>query len=164
MSQASTKAAQRTTVEHGVAQPFVRSLPTRARPASDRRASRRALIGARQRRLAVLVLLVLAAAWYVTPLRAFLHAQDGYFAQVAALGQGRLVTRALQSQLAEMHSEAYLVRQEREQWQLIPAGMQAFVVKGLPQSATDVAPSSVASARRISLGMRLRDLWRTLCE
>ena len=63
-----------------------------------------------------------------------------------------------------MHSEAYIVRQASEQWQLIPAGLQAFVVKGLPQGVEEVASSSVASAGHISLGMRVRDLWRTLRE
>jgi hypothetical protein len=112
-----------------------------------------------------LVLVVIAATLYITPLRAFFVAQDGYFAQLAALSEAQATNRALEKQAAQMYSAAYVVRQVREQWQLVPVGMQAFIVKGLPQDAPSRAPSGgVACALHISLGMRLRDLWRTLRE
>jgi cell division protein FtsB len=139
-------------------------LASNSEPARDRHASRRALVKARQIRAAALVLVLIAAALYVAPLRAFFAAQDSYFSQRAALMEVQAANRALHRQFAEMHSEAYVVRQARQEWQLVPAGLQAFAVKGLPQSAPSPAPSgSVASAPlRITLGVRLSDLWRTL--
>ena len=46
-----------------------------------------------------------------------------------------------------MHSEAYIERLAREQYQLVPVGLQAFVVKGLPLVATHQARRAVASSR-----------------
>jgi cell division protein FtsB len=117
-------------------------------------------------RLAVLVLVLVAAAFYVSPLRAFFAAQDGYFSQRAALSVLQAENRALHRQISEMHSAAYVVRQAREQYQLVPSGLQAFVVKGLPPSAASPAPTATATSvpLRLSLGVRLSDLWRTLRE
>ena len=115
-------------------------------------------------RLAALVLVVLAASLYISPLHAFFAAQDGYFAQLAALTQAQAANRILVKQIAVMRSEAYIVRQAREQYQLVPAGLQAFVVKGLPQAAASPIPGSGAPpvSPRVTLGMRLGDFWRTL--
>jgi len=116
-------------------------------------------------RLAALALVVVALVLYVAPLRAFFAAQDGYFSQLSALSAAQATSRTLHQEIVDMHSAAYVERQAREQWQLVPAGLQAFVVKGLPQGAPGPAPSGGASpADRIPLGTRLSDLWRTLLE
>ena len=69
------------------------------------------------------------------------------------------------SQIIDMHSAAYIERQAREQWQLVPAGLQAFVVKGLPQSSPSSSPTGATTGRlHLSLSARLGDLWHTLRE
>ncbi len=64
-----------------------------------------------------------------------------------------------------MHTRDFITRQAREQYQLVPAGLQAFVVKGLPGSR---AERHRAARRRHSaapsLLARLADLWRTIRE
>ena len=143
-----------------------KSAPTnRSKPGEGRQAPRKAPVEVRPLRLAVLVLVLVAAALYVSPLRAFFAAQDGYFGQRAALSQLQAANRALRTQIADLHSAAYIERQAREQFQLVPAGLQAFVVRGLPRAPNPAPSGSVASAPlRISLGVRLSDLWRTLRE
>ena len=117
-------------------------------------------------RLAVLVLVLVAAAFYVSPLRAFFAAQDGYFGQRAAPLMLQAENRTLHRQISEMHSATYVERQARKEYQLVPAGLQAFVVNGLPGSAASPAPTATAPSvpLRLSLGVRLSDLWRTLRE
>lgn len=115
--------------------------------------------------MAALALLLVAGALYVAPVRAFFAQEDVYFAQLTALGQSRAANRALHLQIVEMHSEAYIERLAREQYQLVPVGLQAFVVKGLPLVATHQARRAVASSRAgIPLLTRLEDLWRTIKE
>jgi cell division protein FtsB len=139
-------------------------MSSRPKPGEGRQAPRKAPVEVRPLRLAVLVLLLVAAALYVSPLRAFFAAQDGYFGQRAALSELQAANRALRTQIADLHSAAYIEREAREQFQLVPAGLQAFVVKGLPRAATSPAPTSVAGSAplRLSLGARLSDLWHTL--
>ena len=80
-------------------------------------------------RLAVLVLVLVAAAFYVSPLRAFFAAQDGYFSQRAALSVLQAENRTLHRQISEMHSATYVERQARKEYGLVPTGLQAFVVR-----------------------------------
>jgi cell division protein FtsB len=138
---------------------------SRSRRTEGWRASRK-VIELRRARVVALVLLLVAAALYVSPLRAFFAAQDSYFSQRSALSAVQAANRALHRQISEMHSATYVERQAREEYQLVPAGLQAFVVKGLPTSATgSVQTGTVAPAPlRLSLGMRLGDLWHTLRE
>jgi cell division protein FtsB len=163
-----TAAASRRAIGKDRAAHPVRRGASASRPQrrSGRRAPRRAPVELRPLRLAALVLVLVAAALFVSPLRAFFAAQDGYFGQIAALSQLQVANRVLRMQIIDMHSAAYVVRQAREQWQLVPAGLQAFVVKGLPQSAPSPAPTSTPASAppRLSLGARLSDLWRTLRE
>ena len=63
----------------------------------------------------------------------------------SALAGLQAANRALHGQIADMHSAAYLVRQAREQLQLVPAGLQAFVVKGPPQNTPNPAPTRAAA-------------------
>jgi len=114
-------------------------------------------------RLAALALLLVAAAFYVSPLRAFFAQQDRYDRQVTALAQARVANQTLLTQIERMHTRDFITRQAREQYQLVPAGLQAFVVKGLPAAQPSAAPSG-AVAPAPSLLARLADLWRTIRE
>ena len=120
-------------------------------------------------RLAALALLLIAAALYVSPLRAFFAQQDSYARQVASLKQSQLQNSELLAQIAAMHTRDYVTRQAREQYQLVPAGLQAFVVKGLPGSGVSGAHDATANAGTTSapvptpsLLARLADLWHTI--
>jgi cell division protein FtsB len=113
--------------------------------------------------VAALVLLLLAAWLFVSPLRAFFAQQDRYDRQVVALVQAQAQNKTLRAQIADMHTRDFITREAREQYQLVPADMQAFVVKGLPQDEATPAPSGGAGALESpSLLSRLVDLWHTL--
>ena len=99
-----------------------------------------------------LVLLVIAAALYVSPLRAFFAAQDSCFSQRAALFAVQAANRTLHRQIREMHSATYVARQAREQYGLVPAGLQAFVVTGLPGGAASRAQSASAASATFHVG------------
>ncbi len=165
-----TAAPSRRTSRTGRAAPSVaRGAPGSAGAA---RAPRRAgsPVELRPVRLAALILLIIAAALYVSPLRAFFAQQDSYLRQVASLKQAQLQNGALRAQIATMRTRDYVTRQAREQYQLVPSGLQAFVVKGLPagesadaQDATaDAAGAAGAATPAPSLLSRLADLWRTI--
>ena len=115
-------------------------------------------------RLAVLVLLLVAAAFYVAPLRAFFTQQDRYQREAAVLEREQRENQALKQQLERMDSRDFVVRQAREEFQLVPAGMQAFVVKGLPEDRLPRQPRADTSPAPAtpSIVERLRDLWQTL--
>ncbi len=117
-------------------------------------------------RLAALALLLVAAALYVSPLRAFFAQQDRYDRQVASLSQAKAVNGELHVQIERMQTRDFITRQAREQYQLVPAGLQAFVVKGLPGigSKSPSHAASGASSPSPSLLARLADLWRTIRE
>ena len=109
--------------------------------------------------------MLIAAAFYVSPLRAFFAEQDRYDHQVAALAQAKMANRELHTQLVLMRTRDYITRQAREQYQLVPAGLQAFVVKGLPKAKTSGgARGAGATVAAPSLLARLSDLWRTIRE
>jgi cell division protein FtsB len=140
--------------------------------AGTARAPRRAgsPVELRPLRLAALVLLLVAAALYVSPLRAFFAQQDNYARQAASLKQAQLKNSALRAQIATMRTRDYVTRQAREQYQLVPSGLQAFVVKGLPASGpadaqdatSDAAGWAGAKTQAPSLLARLADLWHTI--
>jgi cell division protein FtsB len=114
-------------------------------------------------RLAVLVLLLVAAALYVQPLRAFFAQQDRYLDEVAVLDQAKADNVALDVEVSRLKTRDYITRQAREEFQLAPAGMQVFVVKGLPEAGVDDALSQKdPAADQPTLAERLRDLWLTL--
>lgn len=135
---------------------------TRDRGARERLPGR-SPVELRPLRLAALVLLLVAAAFYVSPLRAFFAQQDRYDRQVASLAQARVANQTLRSQIDLMRTRDFITRQAREQYQLVPPGLQAFVVKGLPDAEPSAAPAA-ATAPAPSLLARLADLWRTIRE
>lgn len=159
--------ASRRTARTGRAAPRVS--PSRTAGADLARVVNRHLDGKapvqfRPARLAVLALVLIAAAFYVSPLRAFFTQQDRYERQVAELTQARAENQALHTQIAQMGTRDYITRQAREQYQLVPAGLQAFVVKGLPKAAPSAAAQGAAAPAppALSLVDRLKDLWHTL--
>jgi hypothetical protein len=97
---------------------------SRSRRTEGGRASRK-VIELRRARVVALVLLLVAAALYVSPLRAFFAAQDSYFSQRSALSAVQATNRALHRQ---------------------------------------ISGTVAAAPRRLTLGVRLSDLWRTLRE
>ncbi len=117
-------------------------------------------------RLAVLVLGIVAASFFVSPLRAFFAQEDRYQQELVALRQARAQNTELKAELATMGTKEYVVRQAREDFQLVPPGVQAFVVKGLPRETVGSAsPAKPASqARALSVVERLADLWHTIIE
>ena len=117
-------------------------------------------------RLAVLVLGIVAAYFFVSPLRAFFAQQDRYQREVAALAQVRAQNAELKAELATMGTQEYVVRQARKDFQLVPPGVQAFVVKGLPhEPLVDQAPAgSSPKTSHLSIAQRLADLWHTIAD
>jgi cell division protein FtsB len=115
-------------------------------------------------RLAVLVLGIVAAYFFVSPLRAFFAQQDRYQRELVALAQARAQNAELKAELATMGTKEYVVRQAREDFQLVPPGVQAFVVKGLPREPLVNEPGATPSLQvtHPSIAQRLADLWRTI--
>jgi cell division protein FtsB len=114
-------------------------------------------------RLAVLALVLIAAAFYVQPLRAFFAQQDRYLAEAVMLDRARADNLVLKQQVARLQTRDYITRQAREEFQLAPPGMQVFVVKGLPEGHGELDElGERPPASTPSLGERLRDLWQTL--
>jgi len=144
-----------------------RSLVTFER-ALDERLSGKAPVELRPWRLAALGLLLVAAALYVSPLRAFFVQQDRYQREVATLAQARTENQALHTQIVRMRTKDFITRQARLQYQLVQPGMQAFVVKGLPEPSSSAMPGTDEQAApkvpSMTLPERLQDLWRTLRE
>jgi cell division protein FtsB len=118
-------------------------------------------------RLAVLVLGIVAAYFFVSPLRAFFAQEDRYQQELVALAQARRQNAELKAELATMGTKEYVARQAREDFQLVPAGVQAFVVKGLrPESPSSALTHGKAAPqpRGLSVVERLADLWRTITD
>ena len=63
-------------------------------------------------RLALLALVLIAAAFYVSPLRAFFTQQDRYERQVVALTQANAENHALHTQIAKLKT-GYITRSRR---------------------------------------------------
>jgi len=115
-------------------------------------------------RLAVLVLVLIGASFYVAPLKAFFTQQDRYQREAAALQAARADNAAYKVQLQLLSTKAYVAQLARIDSQLVPPNMQLFVVSGLPGHDT-VAPAiggAKASAGSLSVLDRIDDLWRTL--
>lgn len=113
-------------------------------------------------RLGVLALVLVAAALYISPLRAFFAQQDRYAEQVAALDQAKADNAALKVQVAKLKTTQYVIERAREDLQLVPSGWQGFVVTGLPADKPAATGDTAPREASLSLGGRLADLWHTL--
>lgn len=116
-------------------------------------------------RLGLLALVLIAAALFVPPLRDFFTQQTKYAQQQAILATAQRENRILTAQVAKLKTTQFILEKARTDFQLVPQGMQVFVVKGLPSAKTIVGASGVASQRvTMSLGARLSDLWHTILQ
>ena len=115
-------------------------------------------------RLAILVLVLIGASFYVAPLRAFFAQQDRYQHAADALQAARADNAAYDLQVHLLTTETYVAQVARADSMLVPPHTQVFVVKGLPgDDAEPVGRSSTApAAASISVLDRVEDLWRTL--
>ncbi|HET6475661.1 MAG TPA: septum formation initiator family protein [Thermoleophilia bacterium] len=133
--------------------------------------ARRAPTGARAHaprphlgRLALLALLLIGAALYVSPLRAFFEQQDRFEKASAELQAARRDNAALEREIRLLTTEAYIAQRARADTTLVPPGTQVFVIKGLPgrQDETDLSVDTPPVESSISVLDRVEDLWRTL--
>jgi len=118
-------------------------------------------------RLALLALVLIAAALYVQPLRAFFGEQTRYQQELDTLAAARAENAALRRQLDLLTSETYIAQVARDDSMLVPPGTQVFVVKGLPGEKEEQAAAAARHEREpvqssFSVVDRLEDLWRTL--
>ncbi len=116
-------------------------------------------------RLALLALVLIAAAFYVSPLRAFFTQQDRYQREVATLQAARADKARMEREIELLSTRSYVAQVARADSMLVPPDTQVFVVKGLPGKAEEDAfaspPPQVAQGS-FSVLDRVEDLWRTL--
>jgi cell division protein FtsL len=114
----------------------------------------------------VLALVLIAAALYAEPLRDYFVQQDRYQKAAGALETAQAENAALQAEIDRLGTDAYIAELARSELQMVPAGMQAFVVKGLPGEQLEgaAAGGQAVVEERLSPFDRLADLWRTLSE
>jgi hypothetical protein len=147
-------------------------MATRATTAGRTRAQRggggrRAPVQVRVGRLVLLALVLIAAALYVAPLRAFFAQQDRYGNEVASLQAARKQNAYLKKQAELLSTERYVAQVARSDSLLVPPDTQAFVVKGLPgkdDTRPVTLPAQQAATGTISVLERIEDLWRTVLD
>jgi cell division protein FtsB len=117
-------------------------------------------------RLALLVLLVVGAAFYVTPLRDFFAQQDRYVKAVAELQAARRDNAALEREVDLLATKAYIAQLARTDSTLVPPNTQVFVIKGLPGKDEENRLSTTTPPVEASISVldRIEDLWRTLLD
>jgi cell division protein FtsB len=116
-------------------------------------------------RLALLVLVLIAAAFYVSPLRAFFVEQDRHQRETAALEGARAENARMQREIELLSTKSYVAQVAHADSQLVPPGAQVFVVKGLPGRGEEDAlasPDPQVAESSFSVLDRIEDLWRTL--
>lgn len=117
-------------------------------------------------RLAFLALVLIAAALYVQPLRAFFAQQDRYQRESASLRAAREDNATYKRQIERLTTASYVAERARVDLMLVPRETQVFVIKGLPGERAEAAAE--AQRRRQPTGSsfsvldRLDDLWHTL--
>jgi hypothetical protein len=113
-------------------------------------------------RLALLVLVLVAASFYLGPLREFFAQQDRFQQKTVALAAARADNTALKREVELLKTDSYIAQRS----QLVEPGTQVFVIKGLQGRAEEDAaradPAPTASS--ISVLDRVEDLWRTLLQ
>lgn len=134
--------------------------------ANTRRAAARRCPGGPLRtrwgRVGVLVLVLVAAGLYYSPLREYFGQQDRYAEEAAVLTVLKRQNKAMEEQLEAMRGELWVVREARAQFQLVPRGMQAFVVNGLPSDEEVAEPAARPVKQSLTWADRLKDLFETL--
>lgn len=115
-------------------------------------------------RIAVLLLLLIGASFYVSPLRAFFTQQDRYQHESEALAAARAENDVYKVQVELLTKKDYVAQLARADSMLVPPGTQVFVIKGLPEAAEEPVTERAepVPAGSISVVDRLDDLWRTL--
>jgi cell division protein FtsB len=115
-------------------------------------------------RLALLVLVLIGASFYVSPLRDFFEQQDRYEKAAAQLQAARQDNAALEREVKLLTTKAYIAQRARSDAMLVPPGTQVFVIKGLPGKEDETLPSERTRPVESSISVldRVEDLWRTL--
>jgi len=117
-------------------------------------------------RLALLAIVLIGAAFYVQPLRAFFQQQNRYEKAAAQLQAARQDNAALQREVDLLTTKAYIAQRARSDANLVPRDTQLFVIKGLPGRDEEAAVAASMRTRpaeaSISVLDRIADLWRTL--
>jgi cell division protein FtsB len=115
-------------------------------------------------RLAILALVLIGAAFYVSPLRAFFAQQDRFEKASAELQAARHDNAALEREVRLLTTKAYIAQRARADLTLVPPGTQVFVIKGLPgrEEETSFSADTPPVESSISVLDRIEDLWRTL--
>jgi cell division protein FtsB len=115
-------------------------------------------------RLAILVLVLIGASFYVSPLRDFFAQQDRYQKEAATLQAARADNAAFHHEVQLLSTGSYVAQRARADSMLVPPDTMVFVVKGLPgkEEATITAPRRSPTKDSISVLDRVDDLWRTL--
>jgi cell division protein FtsB len=131
------------------------------RSASRPRASRSSGVRLHWGRLALLALVLFGAALYVGPLRDFFAQQDRYQKEASTLQELKRQNTGYHQRLADIKDKQWVVKVAREDFGLVPPGMQSFVVKGLP-AEPPARTHGTPNGQSLSLGDRLKDLWNTL--
>ena len=129
-------------------------------PSHGRRAAPRLHLG----RLAVLVLVLIGASFYVAPLRAFFAQQDRYQHAADALQAARADNAAFERETKLLSTKTYVAQVARAGSMLVPPDTQVFLIKGLPGDDAEplVRSATVPTTGSISVLDRVEDLWRTL--
>ena len=115
-------------------------------------------------RLALLVLVLIGASFYVSPLRDFFAQQNRYEKAAAELQAAKQDNAALEREIQLLTTKAYIAQRARSDSMLVPPGTQVFVIKGLPGKAEESVVSKPTAPVEASISVldRVEDLWRTL--
>ena len=115
-------------------------------------------------RLAILVLVLVGASFYVAPLQAFFAQQDRYQHAADALQAARADNAAFDLRMQLLTTKTYVAQVARAGSMLVPPDTQVFLIKGLPGDDAEplVRSATVPTTGSISVLDRVEDLWRTL--
>jgi cell division protein FtsB len=115
-------------------------------------------------RLALLALVLIGAAFYVSPLRDFFAQQNRYEKAAAQLEAARSDNVALEREVKLLTTKAYIAQRARSDANLVPRDTQLFVIKGLPGKEQEVSTGKPTAPVQASISVldRIEDLWRTL--
>ncbi len=115
-------------------------------------------------RLALLALILIGASFYVSPLRDFFAQQDRYQEASAELQAAQSDNAALERQIEQFETKAYIAQVARSDSMLVPPDTQVFVIKGLPGRDAEADPTASTAPVESSISVldRIEDLWRTL--